>query len=32
MLIPTLNVNIPKFKWGDAEEPTIINIFKINDR
>ena len=27
----TLNSNIPKFKWDDADESTINNFYKIDD-
>ena len=27
-----LNLNMPKTKWDDAEEPTINNFFKIDSR
>ena len=30
--ISTLNLNVPRFKWGGVEEPTINNSFKTADR
>ena len=30
--ISTLNINRPKSEWGGAEEPTIINFYKLHNR